>query len=146
MYLPNTLTWIVSNCCVLKFQIDWKKKGKLRQLFKGSANRERARTIDKLSRILFPVVFLIFNTIYWFFYLFWIPPDVKYWNSILLFHIHFVQKFNFGWCFILGFDWSLQNLLIYTTWHLETTSCLICVSYEPIYNGFIYAIRPIRVS
>ncbi|KAL4230982.1 Glycine receptor subunit alpha-3 [Mactra antiquata] len=34
---------------------------------------DKARTFDRISRIAFPAVFLTFNVIYWFVYVFWIP-------------------------------------------------------------------------
>ncbi|KAK3098967.1 hypothetical protein FSP39_024773, partial [Pinctada imbricata] len=38
-----------------------------------SKNRERARNIDRVARVLFPVCFLIFNLCYWTFYTLWEP-------------------------------------------------------------------------
>ena len=32
-------------------------------------NREKARTVEKASRIAFPVVFLLFNVVYWVYYM-----------------------------------------------------------------------------
>ncbi|XP_045204206.2 glycine receptor subunit alpha-2-like isoform X2 [Mercenaria mercenaria] len=39
-------------------------------------SREKARTFDRISRIAFPTVFLVFNLIYWSVYIFW-SPDVS---------------------------------------------------------------------
>ena len=38
-----------------------------------SPNREKARNIDRLSRLIFPTVFIIFNIVYWLVYIFWEP-------------------------------------------------------------------------
>ncbi|XP_060559078.1 glycine receptor subunit alpha-2-like [Ruditapes philippinarum] len=39
-------------------------------------DREKARNVDRVSRILFPVAFLIFNIVYWFTYVFWEPKAI----------------------------------------------------------------------
>ena len=36
-------------------------------------NREKARNIDRLARVIFPVLFLMFNIGYWTFYTLWEP-------------------------------------------------------------------------
>lgn len=36
-------------------------------------DKERARMLDKISRAIFPAVFLVFNIIYWLVYVFWEP-------------------------------------------------------------------------
>ncbi|XP_053399520.1 glycine receptor subunit alpha-2-like isoform X2 [Mercenaria mercenaria] len=41
--------------------------------FKHLKGLERARAIDKISRVVFPVTFIIFNIIYWIYYFSWIP-------------------------------------------------------------------------
>ncbi|XP_053400445.1 glycine receptor subunit alpha-2-like [Mercenaria mercenaria] len=38
-------------------------------------DREKARNVDRVSRILFPTAFLIFNIVYWFTYIFWEPKS-----------------------------------------------------------------------
>ena len=47
--------------------------GKLKQerFIRDPEGKHKARTVDKVSRRLFPVVFLLFNIIYWIFYTFW---------------------------------------------------------------------------
>lgn len=37
------------------------------------ADREKARNVDRISRVLFPLTFLVFNIAYWFCYIFWTP-------------------------------------------------------------------------
>lgn len=41
--------------------------------FARLSNLGRARLVDKISRVIFPVVFLIFNLAYWLFYFLWDP-------------------------------------------------------------------------
>lgn len=38
--------------------------------FRNMANREKARNVDKISRVIFPLLFLLFNVIYWTVYIF----------------------------------------------------------------------------
>ncbi|XP_021348248.1 glycine receptor subunit alpha-3-like isoform X2 [Mizuhopecten yessoensis] len=49
------------------------KKGKF---FKDAIRRERARNVDKLARIIFPLIFGIFNLCFWTVYIFWQPEEV----------------------------------------------------------------------
>jgi hypothetical protein len=46
-----------------------------RLFLKSVTDREKARTVDKVSRVLFPLVFAIFNIIYWVVYIVWHPED-----------------------------------------------------------------------
>ncbi|KAK3100578.1 hypothetical protein FSP39_022065 [Pinctada imbricata] len=41
----------------------------------SAASREKARTVDRVSRILFPSVFLGFNIVYWTTYMIWEPKE-----------------------------------------------------------------------
>lgn len=50
-----------------------RRKGKF---FKEALRRERARNLDKMSRIIFPAIFAIFNIIFWTVYIFWQPQEV----------------------------------------------------------------------
>ncbi|XP_033742241.1 glycine receptor subunit alpha-3-like isoform X2 [Pecten maximus] len=47
------------------------------KFFKDAQRRERARNVDKLSRIIFPLIFGIFNLCFWTVYIFWQPQEVK---------------------------------------------------------------------
>ena len=40
-----------------------------------SQRRQKARTVDKISRVLFPFLFFLFNFIYWLVYILWEPVD-----------------------------------------------------------------------
>ncbi|XP_076446586.1 glycine receptor subunit alphaZ1-like [Babylonia areolata] len=42
-----------------------KNKGRKRLFSKTTVMRQRARTLDKVSRVAFPAVFIVFNTFYW---------------------------------------------------------------------------------
>ncbi|XP_048773971.1 glycine receptor subunit alpha-2-like isoform X2 [Ostrea edulis] len=53
-------------------QEDEKESGKL-WCFRNLEDRERARLVDKISRVVFPAVFIVFNIIYWLVYVFWEP-------------------------------------------------------------------------
>ncbi|XP_062621375.1 glycine receptor subunit alpha-2-like isoform X1 [Saccostrea cucullata] len=44
--------------------------------FRNLEDRERARLVDKISRVVFPTVFILFNIIYWILYVFWEPATV----------------------------------------------------------------------
>ncbi|XP_056015552.1 glycine receptor subunit alpha-1-like isoform X2 [Ostrea edulis] len=58
------------------------KEGKEGFFFKPSKNREKARNIDRVSRILFPITFILFNTAYWLIYMvFWEPVEDKHIDS-----------------------------------------------------------------
>ena len=46
-----------------------KNGGKKRLFSKTTVMRQRARRLDKVSRIVFPLVFLVFNIFYWSFYI-----------------------------------------------------------------------------
>ncbi|KAJ8297782.1 LOW QUALITY PROTEIN: hypothetical protein KUTeg_024313 [Tegillarca granosa] len=50
---------------------EWDKRKKKFRFLKSSANREKARTVDKVSRFLFPLIFVIFNVVYWTAYMLW---------------------------------------------------------------------------
>ncbi|KAK3099545.1 hypothetical protein FSP39_006057 [Pinctada imbricata] len=41
--------------------------------FWSAESRQRARTVDKISRVLFPCIFILFNVIYWLVYRLWKP-------------------------------------------------------------------------
>ncbi|XP_060083942.1 glycine receptor subunit alpha-2-like [Ylistrum balloti] len=49
---------------------------KMGKFFKDALRRERARNVDKLSRIIFPLIFGIFNLCFWTVYIFWQPQEV----------------------------------------------------------------------
>jgi hypothetical protein len=53
-------------------QEDEKENGKW-LCFKNLEDRERARMVDKISRVIFPAVFIVFNIVYWLVYVFWEP-------------------------------------------------------------------------
>ncbi|XP_022320293.2 glycine receptor subunit alpha-2-like isoform X1 [Crassostrea virginica] len=63
---------VMSNMNEAKEEDDEKEKGKL-CCFKNLEDRERARLVDKISRLLFPAIFVIFNIVYWLVYVFWEP-------------------------------------------------------------------------
>nr|KAG5689970.1 hypothetical protein BaRGS_033651 [Batillaria attramentaria] len=48
--------------------------GRKRLFSKTTVSRQRARRLDKISRLAFPAVFGVFNLIYWTFYMLW-PED-----------------------------------------------------------------------
>jgi hypothetical protein len=45
--------------------------------FSNMANREKARNVDKLARVLFPVTFFLFNLIYWTVYIYVVGTCTK---------------------------------------------------------------------
>ena len=42
-----------------------------------SPDREKARNVDRISRTIFPAVFIIFNFAYWLVYIFWEPDKTE---------------------------------------------------------------------
>jgi hypothetical protein len=38
-----------------------------------NADREKARNVDRISRVLFPIMFLTFNLVFWLTYIYWEP-------------------------------------------------------------------------
>ncbi|XP_052278211.1 glycine receptor subunit alpha-1-like [Dreissena polymorpha] len=48
--------------------------------FKHLARLERARAIDKASRVIFPAAFIVFNVIYWTYVFYWTPGFMEGWD------------------------------------------------------------------
>ena len=61
--------------CFPSFKVEWDKMPRHRLFLKSVTDREKARTVDKVSRVVFPLVFAIFNIIYWVVYIVWHPED-----------------------------------------------------------------------
>ncbi|XP_071125339.1 glycine receptor subunit alpha-2-like [Mytilus edulis] len=53
--------------------VEWDKAPRYRLFLKSVTDREKARVVDKVSRVAFPLVFVTFNIIYWTVYIFWEP-------------------------------------------------------------------------
>ncbi|GFS04968.1 glycine receptor subunit alpha-3 [Elysia marginata] len=54
-----------------------KGEGKKKRLFsKTTIGRDKARRLDKLSRYIFPAIFICFNIFYWTFYMLWEPEQI----------------------------------------------------------------------
>lgn len=56
-------------------KVEWDKMPRHRLFLKSVTDREKARTVDKVSRVVFPLIFAIFNIIYWAVYILWHPED-----------------------------------------------------------------------
>ncbi|KAK7474221.1 hypothetical protein BaRGS_00034570, partial [Batillaria attramentaria] len=65
-----------SSCSIVCLALQEKENGggRKRLFSKTTVSRQRARRLDKISRLAFPAVFGVFNLIYWTFYMLW-PED-----------------------------------------------------------------------
>ena len=60
---------------VFLFQVS--NGSRLNLWFSNMANREKARNVDKVARVLFPVTFFLFNLIYWTVYIYVVGTCTK---------------------------------------------------------------------
>ena len=60
---------------VFLFQVS--NGSRLNLWFSNMANREKARNVDKVARVLFPLTFLLFNLIYWTVYIYVVGTCTK---------------------------------------------------------------------